>query len=225
MDEPNQVCRRCQVSRPISEFDLRSDTGKRRGVCKSCRRTAQRLPLDAPRRLTTFLVGSTDLLQCRKCGESKPWTEFPGRGKTSDRLQTWCKACFSKYKAERHQKNHEREMARIRRNQLVQVATNRAQIATYLETHPCVDCGQRDPIVLDFDHVRGTKLHEVSLMVANGYAWAKILEEIAKCEVRCSNCHRRVTAQRRLAVSEPVWPYGDPGAIRTPDQQLRRLLL
>ena len=225
LDEPTQICRRCLVSQPISAFDLRSDTGRRRGVCKSCRRVAQRRPLSAPRRRTMWLVGSVELLRCRKCGEMKPWTEFPRRGKDSDRLQTWCKTCFSAYKAERHQRNHAREMARIRRNQLIQVATNRAQIATYLQSNHCVDCGESDPIVLDFDHVRGTKLHEVSLMVANGYPWAKILEEIAKCEVRCSNCHRRVTARRRLVVSEPLWLYGDPGATRTPDQQLRRLLL
>lgn len=221
------MCRRCRISRPISEFDLRSDTGKRRGVCKACRRVAQRLPLTAPRRQTTFLVGSAELLRCRACGESKPWTEFPRRGTNTDRLQTWCKACFSAYKAKRHQKNHEREVARIHRNQRARIVENRAQVDAYLATHACVDCGEGDIRLLEFDHVRGEKLGDVSTMVNTGRSWRMIETEIAKCEVRCANCHRRVTHERRRAavIAEPLWLYGDPGAIRTPDQQLRRLLL
>ena len=223
-----RTCSKCGETKPLDEFDIRRDTGRPRGVCKACRRKAQRIsrPSQVPK--TRYVVEAPELLRCRKCLELKPWTDFPRKRKESRRLQTWCKACFSEYKAARHQKNHDREMARIRRNQLVQVATNRAQIANFLRTHHCVDCGESDPIVLDFDHVRGTKLHDVSLMVANGYPWARIEEEIAKCEVRCSNCHRKVTAARRAQariIAEPQYLYGDPGAIRTPDQQLRRLLL
>jgi hypothetical protein len=33
-------------------------------------------------------------------------------------------------------------------------------------------------------------------MIQSGYSIAKIKEEIEKCEVRCANCHRKVTAQR-----------------------------
>ena len=210
-----QICRRCQLMKPITEFDLRSDTGKRRGVCKACRRVSQRLPLDAPRRRTAWLVGATELLPCRKCGELKPWTEFPRRGRDSDRLHTWCKRCFSAYKAERHQKNHEREMARIHRNQRARIVENRAQVDAYLLTHPCADCGEVDLRVLDFDHVRGEKIGDVSTMVNTGRSWPMIEAEIAKCDVRCANCHRKVTYERRRAalVSEPVWIYGDPGAI------------
>ena len=223
-----RTCRKCGETKPLSEFDRRSGTGNYRGVCKACRRAYQRRPFNPDRRRTKFFVGTTELLTCRKCQLAKPWTEFPLRGRSSDRLQTWCKACFAAYKAERHQRNHDREMARIRRNQLIQVAANRARVSEYLRTHHCVDCGQANPIVLDFDHVRGEKLHEVSKMVANGYPWPRIEEEIAKCDVRCANCHRIVTALRRSTsrtIAEPLWVYGDPGAIRTRDQQLRRLLL
>lgn len=60
----------------------------------------------------------------------------------------------------------------------------------------CADCGIKDPRVLEFDHVRGNKAGNVSVMVSHGLAWARILEEIAKCEVRCANCHVLVTAER-----------------------------
>lgn len=68
----------------------------------------------------------------------------------------------------------------------------------YLGDHPCVDCGEEDPIVLEFDHVAGTKEFPVSEGVSRMYSIKKIKAEIDKCEVRCANCHRRVTHNRRL---------------------------
>jgi len=202
-----QTCRTCGQDKQLSEFDIRSDTGNHRTECKACRRERQRRPLDPTRRRTQWFVGNTEPLRCRKCGALKPWTEFPRRGRDSGRLQTWCKECFAAYKAERHKRNHDSEMKRIRRNQAVYVGANRARLSEYLRMHPCVDCGEVDTVVLEFDHVRGQKMYDVSRMVANGFGWEKIEEEIAKCEVRCANCHRRVTHSRRQVqrgIAEPV---------------------
>jgi hypothetical protein len=66
-----------------------------------------------------------------------------------------------------------------------------------LERSACADCGIRTSVVLDFDHVRGTKTQAVSRLVAAGCAEAGIAEEIAKCEVVCANCHRRRTGSRQ----------------------------
>lgn len=74
------------------------------------------------------------------------------------------------------------------------MVTLRAAMWEYLRLHPCVDCGEADPVVLEFDHVRGTKRCNVSQMVSSYLSWATILKEIAKCDVRCANCHRRRTA-------------------------------
>lgn len=209
---------------------MRSDTGKRRTECKACRRVRQLAPVDPARRRTRWCVGTTELLRCRRCGVLKPWTEFPRRGRHSHRLQTWCNACFSAYKAERHRKNHAREMQRIRRNNAARVAANRARVDEYLLTHPCVDCGVTDLVVLEFDHVRGVKVGHVSALVTSGYPWTTIEAEVAKCDVRCANCHRRVTVERRqnrsdLAEERSTYVFRDPGAIRTRDQHLRRVLL
>jgi cytochrome c553 len=69
-------------------------------------------------------------------------------------------------------------------------------VLKYLAQHPCA-CGESDPCCLDFDHVRGKKLHAISYMINNVNSDEKIFKEIAKCEVRCANCHRRKTAQER----------------------------
>lgn len=71
----------------------------------------------------------------------------------------------------------------------------------YRMTHPCVDCGESDWVVLEFDHVRGVKFKDVGLLSGRGASLAVIKEEIAKCDVRCANCHRRVTYNRRHSIS------------------------
>ena len=67
----------------------------------------------------------------------------------------------------------------------------------YLAEHPCVDCGTTDPRVLQFDHVMGMKILPVSQMVVQGLARQRVIDEIAKCEVRCANCHQIITGLRR----------------------------
>lgn len=78
-------------------------------------------------------------------------------------------------------------------------ARERAPIARrlrweYLLAHPCIDCGERDPLVLEFDH-RSGKCTAISDLMGDHAAWPTILAEIEKCEVRCANCHKRRTAQ------------------------------
>lgn len=68
-------------------------------------------------------------------------------------------------------------------------------LVEYLLFHPCVDCGHDDIRVLEFDHVRGKKLANISRMVFQK-SLEKVKQEIAKCEVRCANCHRIQTAIR-----------------------------
>jgi hypothetical protein len=50
-------------------------------------------------------------------------------------------------------------------------------------------------VTLDFDHVRGEKEQAVGLLAALPVGHARLVAEIAKCEVRCANCHRRRTAR------------------------------
>lgn len=70
----------------------------------------------------------------------------------------------------------------------------RAQLFEFLSTKSCVDCGEKDPVVLEFDH-RETenKFKIVAKMLSGHYSWRSVLAEISKCEIRCANCHRRKT--------------------------------
>lgn len=60
---------------------------------------------------------------------------------------------------------------------------------SYVKASPCADCGGSfPPCAMDFDHVRGKKLGKIS----GGQSWAKkkVFEEMSKCDIVCSNCHR-----------------------------------
>jgi hypothetical protein len=65
-----------------------------------------------------------------------------------------------------------------------------------LKDGPCIDCGQKFPAVcMDFDHVRGDKVADISTLAYTS-TFEKVLEEIDKCELVCSNCHRIRTWKR-----------------------------
>jgi len=88
----------------------------------------------------------------------------------------------------RHYAKHREEVKRkaYERRQAVQ-----KQLAEYKATKACERCGFAHPAVIDFHHRNPTeKRSTVSAMVTNGFPWYRILEEIAKCEVLCANCHR-----------------------------------
>lgn len=96
-----------------------------------------------------------------------------------------------------YKRNKEAHVARVCRRRREVVVENKARLLSYLKEHPCIDCGESDPVVLTFDHVEGKKEAAVCDMVRNGSSWSTILTEIAKCAVRCFNCHMRKTARER----------------------------
>jgi len=70
----------------------------------------------------------------------------------------------------------------------------REKLFNFLSKQKCIDCGETDPIVLDFDHTdKKNKFKSVSQMLCGHYSFETILKEIKKCEIRCANCHRRRT--------------------------------
>src|SRR5712664_2964972 len=81
-------------------------------------------------------------------------------------------------------------------------ASYRALLRAYADgelARGCIDCGEKDLRVLDFDHVRGVKRKNVSSLIGAMVSIRTLLDEIDKCEVRCANDHRRVTVERRAA--------------------------
>src|SRR5438067_7207987 len=100
------------------------------------------------------------------------------------------------YGREHYARNRAKYLEKAHRSRRRVRAKNDERILSYLLAHPCVDCGETDPLVLDFDHREpATKSNEVSRIVYHR-PWRVVLEEIEKCDVRCANCHRRKTARQ-----------------------------
>lgn len=70
-----------------------------------------------------------------------------------------------------------------------------------VKSRPCADCGGQFPaFMMDFDHVRGAKVAEISRLRGARASRARLEAELAKCEVVCANCHRRRTQLRLLGI-------------------------
>lgn len=85
------------------------------------------------------------------------------------------------------------------------VAKQKAYLSRYIQDlkskTPCLDCKISYPYyVMDFDHVRGRKHKNVMELIPT-LSKKKIDEEISKCEIVCSNCHRERTHSRKIAKS------------------------
>jgi hypothetical protein len=159
---------------------------------------------------------ASDQRRCGRCRLIKRLDEFSIRYIETGELQPWCRTCMAEYKREWYLRNRDHQLERVRENHERTKRENQDRAWDYLGQHGCVDCGEPDPVVLQFDHL-GDKRRDVSYMLLSGFTWANIKIEIDKCAVRCGNCHRRKTArdlglyERKRAfvkVEEPRASYG-----------------
>jgi len=107
--------------------------------------------------------------KCRTCLKEQPLSEFYAPSFK-------CKACRRAYANKRFEE--------------------RIGLINRAKSEPCVDCGKKFPsCAMDFDHrEQGDKFRNVSKMFS--YSEIRLLEEISKCDLVCSNCHRIRTWQR-----------------------------
>lgn len=133
--------------------------------------------------------------RCARCGVEKPSGEFRRNSKSPDGLHPYCKSCPTVYDANRYHSNPSKWR--------VYNKDARGRFRAWiweLKSGPCLDCGQSfHPVAMQFDHVRGTKIGEVSSMALGSRE--RLVAEIAKCDLVCSNCHA-VRTWNRVRLSE-----------------------
>lgn len=74
--------------------------------------------------------------------------------------------------------------------------SNNEKVLAYLRQNPCADCKIDNVLLLEFDHVRGRKLFDISTQ-RRQRSWPILKKEIDKCDVVCCNCHRIRTVTRQ----------------------------
>lgn len=128
---------------------------------------------------------------CARCKENLSLENFAFKNKAKNILNSHCRACQSKFFKQHYMKN---KAYYFKRNK---VQAKRARLAIRkLKEAPCIDCGGFFHFAaMDFDHRPGTKKKGVISQVMN-ISKKAALEEIKKCDLVCSNCHRVRTYNR-----------------------------
>ncbi len=139
------------------------------------------------------LFPAETMARCSRCGQTKPVAEFTWN-RVKQRPDTYCKPCRAAYGRDHYEQNKELYISKNAKRKERLLEERYRYLRRFFADNPCVDCGESDPLVLEFDHVRGAKKFHISHALSDR-AWGEILAEIAKCEVRCANCHRRKTAR------------------------------
>lgn len=130
---------------------------------------------------------------CCVCGLPKELDQFQKKKRNRDGLDNRCKACKREYDNAYYRKKPDRK-SQIRAANRLKIEENKTKVFNYLLEHPCVECGEDDPVVLEFDHLEDKK-KDIATMLGSAYSWQSIVAEIRKCQVLCANCHRRKTAK------------------------------
>ena len=128
---------------------------------------------------------------CPKCSTEKLIEAFGKNKHKKLGVQDWCKECRKVYYRKYYKS---RDRTKYKQWKLSHKIKRLIHVGEYLKEHPCVDCNEGDPIVLEFDH-RDPKEKKglISIMIYNS-SLQDLNKEIAKCDVVCANCHRRRTA-------------------------------
>ncbi len=231
------VCRKCQREGPLRELGPDS---VRRGWCRACVRayfadrgdvhkTQVREAREARRVKARDLVfGLLAASRCADCGLADPMVlEFDHVGEKGGNLGDMVTHGYSVRALQREIEACEVVCANCHRyrtsSRRLPAADNEPYMSvdapyrrrnvgflrSVLAEAACADCGLADPAVLEFDHI-GPKRSSVVQMGLGGYSIAALRAEIAECQVRCRNCHRRrthevmCTARHRFFNGEPV---------------------
>lgn len=131
-----------------------------------------------------------EVRECKNHGK----TEFRSTIQAGRKNKRWiCRECSKEFSSKHYLSSEKtrkttREGSKLRKKRLKQF------IWDYYLAHPCVNCGESDPVVLEFDHIDGaTKSFGISEAIYSK-SFKKVEAEIAKCQILCANCHKRKTA-------------------------------
>jgi hypothetical protein len=142
-------------------------------------------------------------MKCLECQAQDP-TLFTKCNRTNRKpsFQARCITCQRKYCKQNYLQNKKK----ILKKQRIRKQEQSNYINKIKSDSPCTDCKKFwPPYIMDFDHLPGSKkLNDVASM--KHYTIERIQQEIAKCELVCSNCHRERTFQRKMVPKRGIEP-------------------
>lgn len=126
--------------------------------------------------------------KCPKCQKELPNENFSNNKSKKDKLSTYCKSCTVYYRKNSYLKKREHYLNKTKEYKK-EIVKNIQDLKSDLS---CSKCGENHPAVLDFHH-RDPQEKEFSISYAvRSLSKEKLQKEIEKCDVLCSNCHRKL---------------------------------
>jgi hypothetical protein len=138
--------------------------------------------------------GESATRRCSLCQMTNAVQAFAFADVAKGQLQSYCRACQAAYRHEHYLRNKNDYVRRAAQKTAERRIENRRLLRLYLVVHPCVDCGETDPLVLEFDHRDPKQKAQAVTWLGKRKRWTIVAAEIEKCDVRCANCHRIRTA-------------------------------
>lgn len=125
---------------------------------------------------------------CNHCRDEKELDEFPFRNKKKNIRHNTCKECWKDVRKESYEKNKKTTLVRNKRNK----ERNVEWYNEYKSKLKCSKCNEDHPACLEFHHDDpNEKEYNVSELIRTTYSIEKIIKEIEKCTIFCSNCHKK----------------------------------
>lgn len=130
---------------------------------------------------------------CYRCREIKSVIEYNKNYCRIDGLQSWCRECNRQKSKAYYADNASRQKVAVSKRKKQQYKLIRARIDELKRQNPCVLCGEKEPVCLDFHHKDPKqKVVSISQMAKLNWGFEKVELEIKKCVMLCSNCHRKL---------------------------------
>lgn len=130
--------------------------------------------------------------ECSACKRSKSFESFYKRKVSPDGLTYKCKDCTNKYSKKHYGDNRGYYLKKAKKNN----QKYKDFWTEYFKSKSCLCCGETESCTFDFHHLDPReKEYNISNMLSRKFTKEKVLKEIDKCVLLCSNCHRKVHAK------------------------------
>lgn len=139
--------------------------------------------------------------KCSRCKDNKNLSEFRTSKSSKDGYQKCCIVCDKEYQKEWYKKNKAKVIPKSKIRNIQQAKKIQDIILGRLEGNSCAICGEKDILVLEFDHLENKKFDLGKAFYKNE---KEVENELNKCQILCSNCHKRKTHKERKTYR---WTY------------------
>ena len=207
----SKKCSKCLKTKRLTSFyDLKEGKYGKRAKCKLCMQAEAkakgyyykpRVRVISPTGARLTALFEQGLKECSVCKSVQELQHFSKRptGKSYNAYDNYCITCRKQAKKDWH----------LQRNTEV-----RNFLYQHRVTNGCVDCGEKDPRILEFDHLRDKKFNLGKAHIMKGITLTEVKDEVRKCVVRCSNCHRRKTHKEQGTWLNVMYEDTQPASVK-----------